>query len=226
MGAGEAELVTKKIAQQEAWLDASLIADAVHGNRDLVRRHYLSSRTYVLVLYSVARAAHGRRQHALGQDLYQVAPVGLVGMQVGGRIDRGHGGLRGGGGQCSARRLPLESGFDRRQAEGGRAHVAESEADLAADAGVERQYRAGGYQREIALALADLLERPAVTLGRDRHADLHEEFVRLERGLEVAFEEVVGRDRPLARRAARDQGRADEVGHQRQLGSRIVMAQT
>src|SRR5262245_46043951 len=70
MGTGEAELMTQKVAQEEAWLDASLIADAVHGNRDLVRRHCVSSRTYVLVLYSVAGAADGRRQYALGHDLY------------------------------------------------------------------------------------------------------------------------------------------------------------
>src|SRR5262249_4472724 len=38
------------------------------------------------------------------------------------------------------------------------AHVAEAEADVAADPAVYRQHRAGGDQCEIALALADLLE--------------------------------------------------------------------
>ena len=54
-------------------------------------------------------------------------------MQVGGGVDRRHGGLRSGGEQRGARRLTLDPGFDRRHAEDRLAHVAEAEADPAAD---------------------------------------------------------------------------------------------
>src|SRR6516162_6151265 len=105
------------------------------------------------------------------------------------------------------------------------AHVAEAEADVAADPAVDRQHRAGGDQCEIALALADLLERPTVPLDRNRDADLHQQLARLERGFKVALEERLARDRPLARGAARDQSCAKEIDHQRHLRGRIVVAQ-
>src|SRR6516164_5337781 len=115
------------------------------------------------------------------------------------RGDRIHRGSRGGGEHRRARRLALYARFDRRQAEDRLAHVAEAEADVAAEPAVDRQHRAGGDQCEIALALADLLERPAVPLDRNRDADLHQQLARLERGFKVALEERLARSREALR---------------------------
>src|SRR5215468_1538035 len=59
MGAGQTELVAEKVAQQEAWLDAAFIAHAVHGDRDCLCCHGVSSRTS---FFSLSMAGAGGRR--------------------------------------------------------------------------------------------------------------------------------------------------------------------
>ena len=65
-----------------------------------------------------------------------------------------------------------------------------AEPDRAADAVRDAKRAAGGDQREVAVALADLIEGVALALGLGREAHLGEQLVGAHRGLERALEEV------------------------------------
>ena len=62
----------------------------------------------------------------------------------------------------------------------------------------QRQHGGSGNQGEIALALTDFLKRPAVTLGGNWDTNFRQQFVILERGLEIAAEKLVGGNDALA----------------------------
>ena len=131
----------------------------------------------IVVVAAGARA--GRAQHASGQGRGHVAPIGLVGVQVGGRRARRLGDRLG---RRVDQRRPKPACLRARLRRPAMRKtlcdgIAKADAHVAAVAVADGQKAAGGDQRAIAEALADLHERIAVAGRQPRNADLDQHFV-------------------------------------------------
>ena len=101
--------------------------------------------------------------------------------------------------------MTLDLRFDGLHAENGLADISEAKPNIAAKAALYCQDGTGGNHCEVAPALTDFLERPAVTLGRNRHTDFRQQLVCTERGLEISTEELIGGNDALTTGAPRHQ---------------------
>jgi len=89
-----------------------------------------------------------------------------------------------------------------------------AEADVSANAAVDRQHCTGCDQREITLALTDLLERPAVPLGPESaRADFHQTARSRPARSRTPVKNFVRSNGPFAGGTASDQGRTKQIDH-------------
>src|SRR5712691_2529955 len=159
-------------------------------------------------------AERAGRQHSdhvplvLDRPAEILAGLGRLGGELGGVLDRG-----------VIRPVALQGCFRPRGLDGCEADAGEADPDLVAGAaGAERElhgYRGRGEVADLALELE--VGAPAARLW-NRHADLHEDLVGLERGRERAGEERRDGEPALARRA-----RGEDLGAEREHRRGVVV---